>query len=409
MLVPSNRLLGFVLILLICTSAPNPTLAAETLAIVHARLVDGTDGPPIDDAVIVVQDGRFVAVGPAGENEIPDEAEIIDVGSRTVVPGLVDAHYHMNYPNNREQPFVLDEALCAFRASYHLRRHLLGGITTILDAGAYHNVGFMAKKAYQEGLFFGSRPLVVGERINATGGHGVSRFDMAYEADGPYDFRKAVRLQIKSGADLIKILPPYTREELAAAIDEAHMLRTTVAVHSGYRDRFEYIRWAAELGADVIEHAYALPDDVIEMMGEKGIYGVPTMSIMMRLHEARGVPIPEDRPHEYEVFFQKMKAAGVKMAVGTDAIWEFMNDNPGLYFDEVERFVKNGYTPHEAIIAATRIGAEVCNAADRLGTIEVGKLADLLVVEGDPLQDINDLRRVSVIIQEGRVIENALQ
>jgi imidazolonepropionase-like amidohydrolase len=145
------------------------------------------------------------------------------------------------------------------------------------------------------------------------------------------------------------------------------------------------------------------------MMGEKGIYGVPTMSIMMRLHEARGVPIPKDRPHEYEVYFQKMKAAGVKMAVGTDAIWEFMNDNPGLYFDEVERFVKNGYTPHEAIIAATRIGAEALNVADRLGTIEKGKLADLLVVDEDPLENIENLRRVSVIIQDGRIVKNALQ
>lgn len=374
------------------------------LAVVHARLVDGTGAPPVENATVLIEDGRITAVGRAVDVEIPGGVAILDAKGRTVVPGLIDAHYHMNYPNTREQPFLLDESLCSFRASYHLRRHLLGGITTVLDAGAYRNVGFMAKKAFQEGLLFGSRPVVVGERINATGGHGVSRFDMAYEADGPYEFRKAVRLQIKSGADLIKILPPYTREELEAAIDEAHSLKKTVAVHSGYLGRHDLVRWAVELDADVIEHAYALPDDVIEMMGAKGIYSVPTMTIMMKLHAQRGKSIPEDRPHEYEVLFQKMKAAGVEMAVGTDAIYEFMNENPGLYFEEVERFVKNGYTPHDAIVAATRIGAEVCGAGDRLGTIEKGKLADLLVIEGDPLEDIRDLRKVAVIVQEGRIV-----
>jgi imidazolonepropionase-like amidohydrolase len=128
------------------------------------------------------------------------------------------------------------------------------------------------------------------------------------------------------------------------------------------------------------------------------------MTIMMKLHAQRGKSIPEDRPHEYEVLFQKMRAAGVRMAVGTDAIYEFMNENPGLYFEEVERFVKNGYAPHDAIVAATRIGAEVCGVGDRLGTIEKGKLADLLVVEGDPLEDIRDLRKVAVIVQEGRIV-----
>lgn len=123
----------------------------------------------------------------------------------------------MCYPDTRG-PFVPNEAICSFRAAYHLRRHLMGGITTVVDAGAYRNVSVMAKKAFREGHLVGSRPIVVGERINATGGHGVSRFDMAHEADGADGFRKAVRLQIKSGADLIKILPPYSREEVSAAI-----------------------------------------------------------------------------------------------------------------------------------------------------------------------------------------------
>jgi imidazolonepropionase-like amidohydrolase len=343
-------------------------------------------------------------VGKKGEVTIPDGARVIDARGKTVVPGLIDAHFHMCYPNNREKPFILNESIASFRAAFHLRKHLMGGITTILDAGAYRNVSIMAKQAFLERLLLGSRPIIVAERINATGGHGVSRFPMACEADGPDEFRKAARLQIKNGADVIKILPPYTKEELAAAIEEAHMLKKTVAVHSGYLGNYDYIRWAVELGADVIMHAYALTDEIIQNMGKKGIYGVPTMTIMIKLHATRGNPIPKDRPHEYEIIFQKMKAAGIKMAIGTDAIYEFMNENPDLYFEEVERFVKNGYTPQEAIVAATRIGAEVLEVSDRLGTIEKGKIADLLVIDGDPLDDIRNLRKVSVIIQGGKVI-----
>jgi len=146
------------------------------------------------------------------------------------------------------------------------------------------------------------------------------------------------------------------------------------------------------------------------MMGRKGIYSVPTMTCMMRLHAPGGrfVDSLPNQPHEYEVIFQKLKKAGVKMAIGTDAIYEVKQLDPQIYFEEVERFVKNGYTPQAAIIAATRIGAEAIDVIDRLGTIEKGKLADLLVIDGDPLKNIKDLRKVAVIIQEGKIIKNEL-
>lgn len=380
-------------------------LADGPLVVTNATLIDGTGQAPEANRVIVITGERFRAIGPVGQVDMPDEAQIIDAQGRVVVPGLIDAHFHMCYPDSRG-PVLLDESVCSFRAAYHLRRHLMGGITTVVDAGAYRNVGVMAKTAFNEGHLVGSRPIVVGERINATGGHGVSRFDMAYEADGPDEFRKAVRVQIKSGADLIKILPPYSRDELHAAIEEAHRLRRRVMVHSGYlRDQYDYVRWAVELGADVIHHAYALPDDVIATMGQKGIYSVPTMSIMMKNDAARGVTIDANKPYTYEIIFRKLNEAGVPMAVGTDALYEFMQENPGLYFEEVERFVKNGCSEHEAIVAATRRGAEVCGLADRLGTIETGKIADLLILDGDPLEDIRNLRRCAVIIQAGTLIK----
>lgn len=374
-----------------------------TIVIINARLIDGTGALPVDEAVIMIKDGCFAEVGKKGDFPIPTGARIIDVQGKTVIPGLIDGHYHMNYPRDRKQPFILDEGLCSYRAAFHLRRHLLGGITTVFDAGSYHNSGVMAKKAYAEGLLLGSRPIVAAERICAPGGHGVSRFDMAYEAVGPEGFREAVRLQVKLGADVIKILPHYTREEVKAGIEEAHRLDKIVAVHSGYKNNMDYIRWAVELDCDVVEHAYALPDDVIAKMGEKGILSVPTMEILLKLHQGDKYQKNNQEPHPYEVIFRKLRKAGIKTAIGTDAIYEYMMENPGHYFDEVERFVKNGCTPMEAIVSATMIGAQVCDAADRLGTIEKGKLADLLVLDKDPLVDIRNLRRINTIIQEGRI------
>jgi imidazolonepropionase-like amidohydrolase len=151
-------------------------------------------------------------------------------------------------------------------------------------------------------------------------------------------------------------------------------------------------------------HAYALPDDVIKEMGEKKIYCVPTMTIMMK-NQLRNRFVPDnEKPHEYEVIFRKLRDAGVKMAIGTDALYEFMKENPGLYFLEVERFVKNDYSEMEAIEAATRIGAEALDIDDKLGTVEAGKTADLIVVDGDPLSDISDLRRVLMVIQDGNIV-----
>ncbi len=381
----------------------------ETTVLINAVLIDGTGKSPVKNATIVIVNDRFREIGSSQGYDIPEGARVIDVKGRYVLPGYIDAHFHMNYPDFRDKPLLLNEAICAYRSVPFLEAHLMGGITTLLDAGAYHNVSLMAKLAWEEGYIKGSRPVVVGERINGTGGHGVSRFDMAYEADGPDEFRKAVRKQLFDGADIVKILPPYSKEELAAAIEETHLHQKKVAVHSGiYNKQYQFVRWAAELDADIIMHAYALPDDVIKMMGEKGIYCVPTMTIMMKNQLGDRFVKDNKELHEYEIIFRKLKDAGVKMAVGTDALYEYMRENPGLYFDEVERFVKNGYSPMEVIVAATKTGAEVLDIDDRLGTVEKGKIADLVVIDGDPLDDITNLRNVKMVIQAGKIMKDEL-
>ncbi|MBE0676636.1 MAG: amidohydrolase family protein, partial [Bacteroidales bacterium] len=198
----------------------------------------------------------------------------------------------------------------------------------------------------------------------------------------------------------------YSRAELEAAIEETHLHQRRVAVHSGiYNRQYQFVRWAVELDADIIMHAYALPDDVIAEMGRKGIYSVPTMTIMMK-NQFRDRFVADNKElHEYEIIFRKLKDAGVKMAIGTDALYEFMRENPGLYFLEVERFVKNGYTNMQAIEAATRIGAEALGFDRTLGTVEQGRTADLIVVDGDPLARISDLRNVVMVIQNGKIVK----
>jgi len=401
-----SRLLSILMVLLVNTMLLKAQERPQSIVLTNARLIDGTGGEVKENVSIIITDGRFDSIIKGVINP-GQNANVINLNGKTVIPGLIDAHYHMNYPDFSNEPPLLNEAICAYRSVPYLYKHLKGGITTIFDAGGYHDVTIMAKKAFREGYLVGSRPIVCGERINGTGGHGVSRFDMAFEADGPDEFRKAVREQLYAGADIIKILPPYSREELQAAIEETHLHQKRVAVHSGiYNKQYQFIRWAVELGADIIMHAYALPDDVIRDMGVKNIYCVPTMTIMMK-NQLRNRFIPDnEEPHEYEIIFQKLRDAGVKMAIGTDALYEFMKENPGLYFLEVERFVKNGCSEMEAIEAATRIGAEALDMDDKLGTIEAGKIADLIVVEGDPLSDISDLRRVVMVMQNGKIFRD---
>lgn len=380
------------------------------LVVTGARLIDGTGAPPLDNAVIVIANDRIVDCGKRSEVKIPEGAEIIDVKGKTVIPGLIDAHLHFTYPPKEEEFFFINEAISAFRAAHFLHQMLMIGVTTVRDVSSFGRTGYEARKAFNLGLFEGSRPIVTGPGVTCTGGHGTEgyRLGIVEEADGVEGFRRAVRQRVKEGADLIKILPPYSKEEIFAAIEEAHFHEKFVTVHSGvYKAQYDFVRWAVEAGADCIEHAYALPDDVIPQMAAKKIYCVPTLSILIKLGNQYKEKGPEwewkiKKYFECREIFRKLRAAGVRMAVGTDAVGENMVFYPHFYFEEVENFVALGATPMEAIVAATKVGAEVCAASDRLGTIEKGKIADLVVLAGDPLKDIKQLRTATMIIQAGR-------
>jgi len=381
----------------------------KSLVITNARLIDGTGAPPLSDAVIVINGGEFAAVGEAGKTPFPKDAEIIDVSGKTVIPGLIDAHMHMtSFAPSKYDSALTNDSILSYRAAFRLNQLLLAGITTVRDLNSPSNVSIMAKKAFAEGLFVGSRPIVVGRGITSTGGHG-SRSGLI--ADGEAEWRKGVREELRQGADLIKLFPSYSRDEINAAIEETHNHEKKATVHSGmFKEQYDFIRWAVEAGADCVEHAYALPDDVIKMMAEKGTYCVPTVSVLLLIAENWRKEHPDEPPRkkhlESKEIFKKLRKAGVKMGVGTDPVNENTMAYPGIYFDEMEWFASNGYTPLETIIAATKTNAEICDAAERLGTIEEGKLADLLVIDGDPLEDITILRnKIQIIIQEGKIIK----
>jgi imidazolonepropionase-like amidohydrolase len=388
--------------------------APKVLVITGARLIDGTGAAPVDDAVIVVTGDRFSAAGPRSRVQIPKGAEILDVRGKIVIPGLIDAHIHFSWTPKAADGAPADAATSAFRSMSLLRDCLMNGITTVRDIGSFENVGFAARRAFAAGLLVGSRPIVSGQGITSTGGHGTEggAKGIVMEVDGPAGFRMGVRTQLKAGADLIKVLCPFSREEVFAAVEEAHAQERFVTVHpSQFKAQYDFLRWTVEAGADCFEHAYAVPDDQIPAIAAKKIYCVPTLAVLRILghqYEKRG-PEWEWKVRKYfesETIFKKLRAAGVKMAVGTDAVNENMVEYPGLYFKETDEWAELGATPMEIIVAATRIGAEVSAAADRLGTIEPGKLADLVVLDKDPLQDIGNLRTARVVIQGGKIVKS---
>jgi imidazolonepropionase-like amidohydrolase len=405
-------------LVVVCVCALSAALVGQerppkVTVVTGARLIDGTGAGPVADAVIVITDNRFTAVGRKGQVAVPAGAEVIDVKGKTVLPGLIDAHAHVTTPRKDNDVFGNNVSHAAFRAADFLRQCLQVGVTTIRDVASFGDSGIMARQAFNDGILTGSRPIVSGMGVTSTGGHGTEgrTEGMVVEVDGPDGFRRGVRSQIKAGADIVKVLCPFSREEVAAAVQEAHLHEKFITVHPVIlKNQDDWIRWTVDAGADCFEHAYAVPDDLIPKIAEKKMYVVPTLSILRILGHQYEKMGPEwawkvKKYFGSEEIFKKLKQAGVRMAVGTDAINANAGEYPGLFFKETDEFVELGYTPMETIVAATKIGAEVSDAADRLGTVEPGKLADLVVLDQDPLINIANLRTARIVIQGGRIVK----
>jgi imidazolonepropionase-like amidohydrolase len=409
---------------------------ADAATIIHAgRLIDGTSDEPRTEISVVIDDGRITRIS-AGYIDPDDDDKLISLRDHTVMPGLMDMHTHLMSQHSKEsytERFFMDQAEYALRSTVHARRTLMAGFTTVRDLGDNGVNSIALRKAITEGWVIGPRIFTSGKSIATTGGHadpsnalrGDYRRDTGVTEgviNGVDDARKAVRQRYKDGADLIKLTatggilslaasgqnPQFTDEELAAIVATAKDYNMTIAVHA---HGSEGMKRAVLAGVDSIEHGTFMTDEIIELMKEKGTYWVPTnmagewvaekakdpdyFPAVVRAKAATIGPV-------IRATFRKAHAAGVKIAFGTDSGVSAHGDNAR----EFELMVEGGMPPMKAIQSATREAARLLKIEDRLGTLEEKKLADVVAVEGNPLEDIRAMRRVVFVMKEGVVFKN---
>lgn len=410
---------------------------SEDIVVVKGGLLfDGTGAPPVEDSAVLVKGSRIEGAGSSKDVNVPEDARVFDASGMTVLPGLMDIHVHIFQMIGAENPlerFLIPPSLSLLYAAGHARDLLEAGFTTARDLvypfPDYSGRDMVSlRKAIDRGLVRGCRLFVAGV-VTSTASHlDVIRpaplREMCVTADGVDEVRKQTRACLAEEVDWIKTTTTggmagsmlnqpgyrnYTVEELEAIVDEAHSMGVRVASHS---EGIVGCRSAVEAGIDTIEHASELDDELIEEILRKELYVVPTMAPSHYRTEVLGLP-PVYLPKElggrsfYEVHLESQRRAheaGVKMAMGTDCGYVFP---PGKNAYELELYVRMiGMSPEEALMTATRNAAEALGRLDDLGTIEEGKIADLVVVEGNPLEDIKILQNMSnikVVMKEGKI------
>jgi imidazolonepropionase-like amidohydrolase len=396
----------------------------KVVALRAARMIDGRGGAVVSPAVIVIRGNKIDSIGGA----VPAGAQVIDLGDMTLLPGLIDAHVHtllqgdITSEDYDSQLFKESLAYRALRASKAVKIALGNGFTTVRDleteGAMYTDVD--VKRAINNGVIDGPRMVVSTRALSVTGGYGPSGYSpevthpMGVQiVDGVDQARKAVREQIAHGADWIKVyadrsyfvakdgtlssIPTFNAEEMKAIVDEAHRLRHKVAAHAMARPGIEN---ALNAGVDSIEHGIAIPDDLLDMMVAKGVYLCPTLSVTDYVAAGRG-GIWLKIPAFHRDSFSRALKRGVKIAFGTDAggfDWTAMNEAKEFSYE-----TKFGMTPMQAIQTATRNAADLLDMSDRVGTLEAGKLADIVAVPGNPLDDITAMERVGFVMKDGNV------
>ena len=384
-----------------------------------ARLLTCRGDEIIEDGYVEIKDGVIKAVGPMSALDA-GEAAVIDCRGKTVMPGLINSHAHLAWDGVHDLARQsLDDApeISAYKCAGNMLKSLRAGITLVRDLGMNRS-NFYAKQAVEQGIFPGPRLLIVGEAIIQTGGH---TFWACREASGADEMRRAVRDQVKGGADLIKIMGShdtieFSDEELHAVIDESHRMGLTITAHATFDS---VIRRVAEFGVDVIEHGGAMSDETIQLLLEKKIPIVTTFAPLVMQAQAdiaRQYDIPEWKIAERQAAVESRERfdglvraaqAGLTIAFGTDAGSPVVGHDvvaPELKF-MVELGIKRDN--YDALRSATIVAAQVNNLGETLGSLEAGKAADVIVIDGDPLADLNALENIEAVYVAGKQMTGA--
>jgi len=411
---------------LLATGTP---AAAETVAITAAHMVDVLAGQRVDNPVVIATDGRIVAVGRRGAVTIPAGARRIDLGRRTILPGFIDMHVHLD-SNPRYGGYTnlqFTDAFWAVQGVANARAMLKAGFTTVRNVGSENYADVAYKQAIDEGLMIGPRIVPGAHSLGATGGHCDQTYlPPSFKAtspavgDGPQALRTRVREQRKYGAEVIKVCATggvfsrntepgqqqLSEEELRAIADEAHQWGLKVAAHA---HGAAGIKAAIRAGIDTIEHASLIDDEGIRLAKERGAWlsmdifntdytqaeGAKNGVLEANLKKDRDIGLIQREN------FRKAHRAGVKMVFGSDA-GVMPHGTAGGQFATMVRW---GMTPMEAIQAGTRNAAQALGREKDVGAIAVGRYADIVAVDGDPLANVGELAGVDVVMKGGSVVK----
>ena len=397
-----------------------------SLVISNANLIDCIRPDPVPQASVVVEDGRIVQVLEGQPPTIRPGDQVIDLQGAYLLPGLWDIHIHPEYLNLRGGT-VAEHTV---RFGQNLMEGLAeAGVVGVRTGGAAHFMDVAWRDAFAAGPLPGPRVFACGQFLTTTGGHFIAT-GHARECDGPYGFVNAIRDQIKNGVNHIKlnlsggIMGPFwdrhwhsflLEEELEAAFTMARQRGYKVMAHA---TNPEAVKSALRLGAHSVEHGYMMDEECIQLFLERDAWYVPTLSIThltpsqaatpreRRWVEQRNlapdlVQRAEEAVEEHRTWFRQALNAGVKMALGSDILP--LRESALL---EMGLWVKDGASPRQALLAATRNAAELCGVGGESGTVAAGKLADLIAVAGNPLEDIENLGKLLLVVKEGRVVSD---
>lgn len=401
------------------------------------RVIDGSGTAPLPNATVAIEDGKITGVY---QGEVPESAKagatVREFPGCTIMPGMIDTHVHLNLPGDGtslEDAVKEQEGVLVATATFTASRALAAGITTVRDLGAMTSTVFNLKRALALGHGTGPRIVACGQPITITGGH---TWYLGGEADGVDNLRQKVRGMVKQGADFIKVMgsgggtvntlswrAAYSRTEMVALAEQAHALDRKIAVHCLCADSIEY---AVDAGVDHIEHAGFLVDGkgnqkfdarVAEKLAKSGIPVTGTLAVSGAV--VRNMTAKQDRTPAEDAFlarwqammadnieqFRKLRECGVNFVAGTDAGWRFTPFD-GLPL-EMEMMQQGGMSAMEAIVAGTGFAAEALGINDKVGTLKAGLAADVIVINGNPLDDLDRLRHLELVMQAGVIRPHA--